>query len=96
MSRRKQVREPIQVYLTAAERRRLDLLAETLGVSRAEVLRRGLETVAVEGQGADPLDALVGAFDAPAAPRDLAANHDEYLAADEERAWRPAARRRSS
>ena len=40
------VREPIQVYLTTAERERLDRVAKRLGVSRSEVLRRGLEDFA--------------------------------------------------
>lgn len=36
------VREPIQVYLSAEERSRLDRAARELGVSRSEVLRRGI------------------------------------------------------
>ena len=40
------VREPIQVYLSTAEREKLDRVAKRLGVSRSEVLRRGLEQVA--------------------------------------------------
>ena len=40
MARR--VREPIQVYLTAAERTELDRAARDLGVSRSEALRRGI------------------------------------------------------
>lgn len=40
------VREPIQVYLSSTERDRLDRLAGRLGVSRSEVLRRGLEGIA--------------------------------------------------
>ncbi|CAN5857373.1 hypothetical protein BH20GEM1_BH20GEM1_00510 [soil metagenome] len=40
------VREPIQVYLSTAERDRLDRLASKLGVSRSEVLRRGLDAMA--------------------------------------------------
>ena len=40
------VREPIQVYLSTAERERLDQVAKRLGVSRSEVLRRGLERIA--------------------------------------------------
>lgn len=36
------VREPIQVYLSAEERARLDRAARELGVSRSEVLRRGI------------------------------------------------------
>jgi hypothetical protein len=40
------VREPIQVYLSAAERENLDRVAAELGVSRSEVLRKGLEKIA--------------------------------------------------
>ena len=40
MARR--VREPIQVYLTAAERIELDRAARDLGISRSEALRRGI------------------------------------------------------
>jgi hypothetical protein len=36
------VREPIQVYLTADERAELDGAARNMGVSRSEVLRRGI------------------------------------------------------
>ena len=39
----KHVREPIQVYLSGQERAELDQAAEELGVSRSEVLRRGVE-----------------------------------------------------
>jgi hypothetical protein len=41
----KHVREPIQVYLTRQERAELDRAAEELGVSRSEVLRRGVEAM---------------------------------------------------
>jgi predicted transcriptional regulator len=40
------VREPILVYLSSAERERLDRVARRMGVSRSEVLRRGLDEVA--------------------------------------------------
>jgi hypothetical protein len=39
------VREPIQVYLTSDERGALDRCATEMGVSRSEVLRRGLEAL---------------------------------------------------
>ena len=39
------VREPIQVYLSTAERAGLERLAASLGISRSEVLRRGLEAL---------------------------------------------------
>lgn len=43
------VREPIQVYLTPEERAELDRVAEVLGVSRSEVLRRGIQAVGAPG-----------------------------------------------
>ncbi len=84
-----QVREPIQVYLTPEERSTLDRVAHLLDVSRAEILRRGISAVARDAYAgtADPLDDLVGRFDEPAAPRDLAARHDHYLADAIEAEW---------
>jgi hypothetical protein len=43
------VREPIQVYLSPEERERLDRAARVLGVSRSEVLRRGIQAVGDPG-----------------------------------------------
>lgn len=62
----KSVREPIQVYLTAAERDVLDRCAAGLGVSRSEVLRRGLRAVGGTGAGTPP-----GPGSAPHALREL-------------------------
>ena len=78
------VREPIQVYLDRSERSQLDRLALELGLSRAEVLRRGLESLARREAGSffDAFEPLVGAFSNPEAPADLAERHDEYLAQD--------------
>ena len=56
MSRK--VREPIQVYLTDTERARLDRVAREMGVSRSEVLRRGIEAVG-RTRRAGPLRDLV-------------------------------------
>ena len=39
------IREPIQVYLSAEEREELDRQAKRLGVSRSELLRRGIVAV---------------------------------------------------
>ncbi len=83
------VREPLQVYLSSEEREALDRIAALLGVSRAEVLRRGIEAVSRETYAniADPMDDLVGRYDELGAPTDLAVRHDDYLAGslDEER-----------
>jgi hypothetical protein len=64
-SGRPAVREPIQVYLTAEERGELDRLANVHGISRAEVLRRGIRSFGLEGSDW---------------PADLASGHDSYLA----------------
>jgi hypothetical protein len=57
----KRVREPIQAYLSAAERAALDEAAARLGISRSEVLRRGIRAVGGSGAAeyAGPLRQLV-------------------------------------
>jgi hypothetical protein len=57
----KRVREPIQVYLTGEERTELDRLAAAMGVSRSEVLRRGVAVLDPSRPGAGPLADLVAA-----------------------------------
>jgi hypothetical protein len=97
-SRAKRVREPIQVYLDGAERSVLDRLARDLAVSRAEVLRRGLDVLQRQRQVSvyDALQPLIGAFGTPDTPTDLAERHDEYLGPDVPRKARRSPRRRSS
>ena len=86
-SRSNRVPEPIQVYLTRAERGALDELAQELGVSRAEVLRLGIDALARQRARSfhNVFDALVGAFEKPGAPTDLAERHDDYAADHVER-----------
>ncbi len=77
-------REPVQVYLDRPDRDLLEELARKTGLSRAELLRRGLRQLAhrlLETQAPGwSLDTLTGALgDDPALPSDLAARHDEYL-----------------
>lgn len=55
----KRVREPIQVYLTEAERADLDSAARTLGVSRSEALRRGILALGRRA-AAGPFGTLMG------------------------------------
>ncbi|MBI4421879.1 MAG: ribbon-helix-helix protein, CopG family [Gemmatimonadetes bacterium] len=80
------VREPIQVYLTAAERAKLDRLAAELGISRAEALRRGLDALATKRSQSfyDAFDAYLRTIPDFDSPPDLAEKHDEYLARDME------------
>lgn len=76
------VREPIQVYLDGDERALLDSLAERSGLSRAEVLRRGLRSFGVEQAGArSPLFEFLLGLRSDDWPADLAERHDDYLAA---------------
>ena len=77
------VREPIQVYLDQDERAILDRVAHQAGVSRAEVLRRGLRSYAAEqSAGKSPMLEFMDwmeqqNFDAPS---DVSERHDDYLA----------------
>ena len=81
----KAVREPIQVYLTPADRALLDRAARTAGVPRAEILRRGLRRAAAEVLAEEsPVIGLLNEMAAapwPAKmPTDVAHRHHEYLA----------------
>ncbi len=81
--RSKRVREPVQVYLDSADSDLLRALAEKTGLSKAELLRRGLRQLAAaeltERAPGWSLQALPGLIEG--GPTDLAARHDEYLAA---------------
>ncbi len=100
MPDKKQVKEPVQVYLERNDVDLLAALAQRLGLPRTEILRRGLRGLAAEVLGATGpalafLDAAVAATP-NGAPDDLALNHDAYLADAEVASWsRSPARRRS-
>ena len=86
------VREPVQVYMDAPDRSLLEQAAIASGLSRAEVLRRGLHRFAAELL-ADASPALAflesAASVVPIAPApDVAARHDEYLADWEAASWK--------
>jgi hypothetical protein len=81
----KKVREPVQVYLTAQDRKLLREVASSAGVSGAEVLRRGLRRMAGEilsdrNPALLMLDEMNSAEWAGDTPTDVAVNHDHYLA----------------
>ncbi len=76
-----QVREPIQIYMSADERRLLDSLAAEIGLSRAEILRRGLRSFAAEHAGErGPMHLLMQTLRDDAWPIDIAVRHDDHLA----------------
>lgn len=84
------VREPVQVYLDAADRDLLEQMAAITELARAEVLRRGLRSLANSALSHSPEDEslgyLIGALgsDKSTTP-DLAEAHDQYLARADEK-----------
>ena len=79
------VREPVQVYLTASDRKLLREVAQAAGVPGAEVLRRGLRRMAgevlAEKHPALQLLREMNSAEWPAdMPRDVATTHDQHLA----------------
>lgn len=93
------VSEPVQVYLDTAQRRRLERLAGELGLSKSDVVRRGLE--ALERQMADPAEhpalAIIGIASGETGKTpgyDVAREHDRYLAESEQKSWKPAGTRK--
>jgi Ribbon-helix-helix protein, copG family len=82
-SPRRAVREPVQVYLAPDDRKLLDSLAKATGLSRAEVLRRGIRSfaaVARSGGVKGPMLAYLDETVDEEWPEDIAERHDEFLA----------------
>ncbi len=75
------VREPVQVYLAPDDRKLLEQLVHTTGLSRAEILRRGLRSFAAAAQGAaSPMLELLDRLSGADWPAGVAEDHDAYLA----------------
>lgn len=79
------VKEPLQVYLTPEDRSLLDRIAHAGGLSRAEVLRRGIRRMSAELLGEEhpalKFLAEMNALPVPEGePTDLASRFDDYLA----------------
>lgn len=85
------VGEPAQVYLTEADQARLARLMTTLGATKSDVLRRGLEALELQhtDPAAHPALRLIGLVDDGRAGvgRDAARQHDDVLASEEEASW---------
>ena len=95
---RRRAREaaPLQVYLVADERDRLDRLADQLDATKSDVIRRGLLALERELQSptSHPALRLIGIADAETAgmaPVDAAREHDHEIADGEETSWTPQA-----
>jgi hypothetical protein len=86
------VSEPVQVYLSAPERARLERLARQLDATKSDVIRQGLE--ALEVRLADPADhpvqriiALADGVTIAPSTFDVAREHDRFLAESEIDSW---------
>jgi hypothetical protein len=96
----KRVSEPVQIYLDAADRERLERLRAVLGATKSDVLRRGL--AALERQVTDPAEhpalRIIGIAGGqrrgPAPAYDIAAEHDRFLTESEVTSWRRGGKRR--
>ena len=76
----KRVREPVQVYLEADDSALLARLAGETGLSKAEILRRGLRGFAAGHGGGSPMLRFVAEGDASGWRAGVADHHDEVLA----------------
>lgn len=87
----KRVREPVQVYLEADDSALLARLADETGLTKAEILRRGLRGFAAEHGGGSPMLRFVAEGDASGWRAGVADRHDEVLA----ETYRPKRKKRS-
>ena len=85
------VREPVQVYLAPDDSELLARLAAETGLSKAEVLRRGVRSYAREQGGDSPMLKFIAERGGAGWPRAAAVNHDTLLAD----AYRPQRKKRS-
>lgn len=74
------VREPVQVYLEADDSSLLARLAAMSGLSKAEVMRRGMRAFAREQDVESPMLRFVADSGAGEWPAGIASAHDEVLA----------------
>ena len=74
------VREPVQVYLAPDDSALLQRLTEETGLSKAEILRRGVRSFARDQGTTSPMLQFIDTADARGWPRAAAVGHDGLLA----------------
>jgi len=92
MTSKRRVKEPVQVYLDAVERQRLERLTRQFGATKSDVLRRALEVLErqMSDPAAHPALQIIGLADRERAGGpgyDVAREHDRYLAESEAAGW---------
>jgi len=95
--KKRSVAEPVQVYLEASDRERLERLARQFDTTKSDILRRGL--AAVERELLDPANhpalRIIGLADGVSvrpASYNVAIEHDRAFAEDEIASWRAGSR----
>jgi hypothetical protein len=74
------VREPVQVYLAPDDRDLLNRLVAETGLTKAEILRRGMRSFAREQSGTSPMLRFISESAQGEWPDDVSEKHDEILA----------------
>jgi len=80
-ARSRAVREPVQVYLAPDDSALLNQLATDSGLSKAEILRRGMRSYAREHGGPSPMLRFLADGDRAEWPDRVAVDHDAVLGA---------------
>lgn len=78
--RPRMVREPVQVYLAPDDSELLNRLSRETGLSKAEILRRGIRSFAAEQGGPSPMLRFLSESTTGEWPEGVAADHDRVLA----------------
>ena len=70
-----------QIYLEDSQVKKLETLSERLSVSKADIIREGIDLVVIQKSAEikDPLLNLIGICDKKEGPKDSALRHDKYL-----------------
>ena len=74
------VREPVQVYLAGDDVALLFRLTNETGLSKAEILRRGLRSFGALHGGVSPMLQFIDSSDTQGWGDNVAAQHDDVLA----------------
>jgi len=89
----RRVREQVMVYLTPGDRELLERMVEETGLSRTEILRRGLRSMAEgildEREAGSAFQYLLASAGDAAVPVDLSERSDHYLYGGGYAAWVP-------